>query len=69
MTVYPANLYRDPSETLDGIRAKQCDGCQNEAVFHFKDEKTRTCEKGKKHSDNGGERCKLFIRADKNGNK
>lgn len=65
--ILPASYYRDPADILDGIRAKQCDGCQHENITFFKDVKSRSCEKGKKHSDSGGERCKLFIRANQNG--
>lgn len=62
MTAYPAQFYRDPSELVDAIRRQQCDGCASENVIMFKDTKTRSCERGNKHSDNGGNRCNFFKR-------
>jgi len=62
MTAYPAQFYRDPSEIVDAIRRQQCDGCESEDVIMLAGEKVRSCSKGKKHSDNSGQRCNNFKR-------
>jgi len=62
MTAYPAQFYRDPADLVDAIRRQQCDGCKNESVLFFNNKKVRGCDRGNKHSDNGGARCNHFKR-------
>jgi len=62
MTAYPAQFYKDPADLVDAIRRQQCDGCESESVLFFQDKKARGCDRGNKHSDNGGSRCNHFKR-------
>jgi len=68
MAALPSQFYKDPSELVDAIRRNECDGCASELVVSFNYEKTRSCERGSKHSDNGGTRCNFYKKTEaKNG--
>lgn len=60
----PSNLYRDPSTIVDSIRRNECGGCISELIVSFNYEKTYSCERGKKHSDHGGSRCKFYRKVE-----
>jgi hypothetical protein len=55
-----AFMYGDPAKVFEIVEAKTCTGCQFEAKLKILGVKVKYCQKQRRHSDDGGQRCKLY---------